>query len=88
MLIVATTFLLIAQDFVGFRGFFELMDRVGVTLIRVRMILERKLAIGFRDFILRGGLLYAEDLVVTSFCGHVQARDSRRSNACFGIGFG
>ena len=39
------------------------------------MILKSELAICLRNFILRSGLLYAENFVVTSSGGHVQARD-------------
>jgi len=41
------------------------------------VILQSELAIGFRNFVLRRGLLYVENFVVTSFRGHVQARDEK-----------
>ena len=77
MLVVTSSFVLVAQNFVSFRGLLELVNSLCITLIGIGVILQSELAIGFRNFVQRRGLLYAENFVVTSFRGHVQARDEK-----------
>jgi hypothetical protein len=64
--IVTGTFLLIAEDFVGFGSFFELVNRFRIPLIGIGVILERQFAIRPRDFILGSRLLDSEDFVKIS----------------------
>jgi hypothetical protein len=63
-LIILSTPLRIAQDLVGFRNLLELVFRLLVTWVAIRMVFERKLAVGFLDFVFDGIARNAQDLVV------------------------
>jgi hypothetical protein len=52
--IVASTFLIIAQDLIGFGSFLELERRVRIPLIGVGMVLHRQFSVSLGD-IRRGG---------------------------------
>src|SRR5262249_55957909 len=62
----------IAQNVIGLGDFFELLLRLLVARIDVRMILARKLAEGLANVFRRGGLLHPEGAVIIfSCCSHL-----------------
>jgi hypothetical protein len=66
-LIVTSSFVGVRKNFVGFGRLFELIDRVGVPLIRIRMVLHGQLAICLGNLILGGRLADPENFVVITF---------------------
>ena len=70
VLIVGCALLGVRQHLVGFLGLLEfLLGRLGgITLIAVRVVLHRLLAISLLDFFIRGVLRNAQDFVKVSFC--------------------
>ena len=71
ILVVGGALLGVRQHLVGFFGLLELLFRnLGrFTLVSIRMVLHRQLAVGFLDLFLGCVLRYAQGLVVVSF-GH------------------
>jgi len=71
MLIVGGALLRVRQHLVGFLGLLELLlrDFGGITLVAIRVVLHRMLAISLLYFFIRGVLGNTQDFVVVSF-GH------------------
>src|ERR1043166_5574823 len=67
--VVSRAFLRIAEDFVSFAKFFELLFRGLIAGIFVRMIFYGQFAVGFFDFIGARAFLETENLIVIAF-GH------------------
>jgi len=63
VLVVGSAFLRIGEDFVGFLRFLEVLFRLGIVRIAVRMVLHGQLAVGLLDFILGGVAVDAEDVI-------------------------
>src|SRR5205085_12032301 len=69
VLIVGGPFLRVAQRFVGFAQFLELLLGGFVAGIFVGMVFDGQLAVGFFDLLLAGVAVHSEDLVIIAF-GH------------------
>ena len=67
-LVVLLTFLRIMEHIVGLCGLLELLFRLFVTGIPVRMVFDGYLPIGFLDVFLTGVLVNAQHLVVVALC--------------------
>src|SRR3989344_2507565 len=82
VLVVGRTFLRVGEHLVGLFGLLELLfGRLGcVTLVAVRVVLHRQLAIGLLDFFVRGVLGNAQDFVKVSF-GHGHSEPGWNRNA-------
>ena len=65
--VISRSFVRIRQNGVRFAALFELLFRVGIVGIAIRMKLQRQLAIGTLDFLLTGPAGNSEDLVVIAF---------------------
>jgi hypothetical protein len=63
-LVVGLFFLVVRENFVGFRRFLELFFRLFVPRILVGMILNGKFPVGLLYVVLRGVFLYSENLVI------------------------
>jgi hypothetical protein len=70
VLVVGRAFLRVRQHLVGFLGFLELgLGVLGrITLVAVRVVLHRLLAIGLLDFFFAGVLGNAQRFVIVTFC--------------------
>jgi len=73
ILVVGRALVGVGQHLVGLFGFLEFgLGVLGcVTLVAVRVMLHRELAISLLDFFFRGVLGDAQDVVKVSFGGHV-----------------
>jgi hypothetical protein len=71
VLVIGRALLRVAQHLVGFLDLLELFfgGLGGITLVAVRVVLHRQLAIRLLDFVVAGGLGHAQDFVKVSF-GH------------------
>jgi hypothetical protein len=67
VLVVPGSLIGVREDLVSFCGFFEFVDRVGISLIGIWVVLQRQLAIGLRDFVLGCSFTDPEDFVVIPF---------------------
>ena len=65
--VIARALFRVRQNRVSLAALFELLFRIGVIWIAVRMILHRQLAVGALEFLLRGRAAYAQDLVIIAF---------------------
>ena len=70
VLVIASSFVCIAEDFVGFGCFFEFRRRGFVVAIAIGMVLDSKLAIRAIDLLLRGRSFDLQHFVVAGFGGH------------------
>ncbi len=68
--IVGGAFLVVHQDVVGFAEFLELLFRVRVVRIFIRMEFDREFAIGALDLLAGRVAFDAQDFVVVAFRGH------------------
>ena len=66
-LIVGRSLLAVAENLVRLGGFLELLVRVGIIGIAVRVVLHRHPAVGLLDLLVVSTLADAEDLVVIAF---------------------
>ena len=64
--IIACPFLLIAENVVRLRGFFETFDRRIVTWVPIRVVLDRQLLKSLFDFIGRSLARHTQDLVIVA----------------------
>jgi hypothetical protein len=70
-LIVLAALLLIAKNVVRFLDLLELLLRLLVVRIQIRMVFARELAIGFFDVLVGGGPRHSESfIVITKLYGH------------------
>ena len=63
ILVVAFAFVCIGEHLISFAEFLEILCGLGVVWILVRVLQQRKLAIGFLDLILSSCRSYTEDLI-------------------------
>jgi hypothetical protein len=66
VLVVGGALLRVGEDLVGFLGLLELLLRLGVVRIAVRMVLHGQLAVGLLDLVVRSVAVDAEDFVVVA----------------------
>jgi predicted membrane metal-binding protein len=67
ILIVASSLLFVAQNFVRLGRFLKLMNRILVPLIGIRMILQSELAVCLRNFVLGCTSGDHEDFIIIPF---------------------
>src|SRR5205085_4399454 len=79
--VVAGALVGVAEDLIGFRCLLELLLRVLVAGVLVRVELEGELAEGALQFLGRGGAGNPEDLIVIALLGHLlsSGRTGKRS---------
>src|SRR6185437_2041908 len=78
MLIICRALPWISQYFVGFLGFLEMLFRLWIIRIAVRMMLHRQLTIGFLDFVLAGVAVNAQHFIIVAFA-HISFLDKQKS---------
>jgi hypothetical protein len=66
--VISFSFLDVAQDFIGFRSFLELLFGVLIPFVAVRVILLRQFTVGLLDLIRPCAFANAENLIIVSFC--------------------
>ena len=71
-LIVGSTLARVGKDLVGFFGLLELMLRIGIARIAIRVKFHRQAAKGFFQILLCGALFGAKDLIIITL-GHIVA---------------
>lgn len=64
----------VGEDGISLAHFLELLFRVGIVRIAVRMVLQRKLPVRAFEFDFRARAGYAQHLVVVTFCVRSQIR--------------
>src|SRR5262249_10594338 len=67
-LIVTGALLTIDEHAVRFAGFLELLFRLRIVGIAVRVILHRQLAVRALDLLIAGAAFYAQNFVIIAFC--------------------
>ena len=70
VLVVGRALLAVAKHLVGFLGFLEALLRLRVIRATIRMALHRQATECLLQFVIRRGLLNAEDFVIATLCGH------------------
>ena len=65
--VVERAFLAVRQNRVSLAALFELLFRVGIVRVAVRVKLQRQLAVGALDLLLAGPAGNPEDFVVVAF---------------------
>jgi glucose dehydrogenase len=66
--VIGLALLAIGQHIVGLGGLLELLVRLGIVRVAVRVILHRDPAIGLLDLLLVSRAFDAENFVVVAFC--------------------
>jgi hypothetical protein len=84
VLVVSGALLRVAQRFIGFAQFFELLLGSLVARILVGMIFDGQFPIRLLDFLLAGVAVHAEDLVVIAFGHNAQAAGFRATTTLAG----
>jgi hypothetical protein len=67
VLIVYFSFLRVAEHLIGLGGFLELLFRLPVSRVSVRMVLHRQAAVAFLEILFGGGAGYLQNFIITSF---------------------
>src|SRR5689334_11759591 len=68
VLVIAFALLRVAEHAIGFRSLLELLFRLRIVGVAVRMVLHGQLAVRALDLLLRGRTGHAEDFVIVAFC--------------------
>ncbi len=67
-LVVGRSLVRILENIVGFLGFFEMLLRIRIIRITVRMVFHRKLAVSLFELNVRNVSLNPEHFVIVAFC--------------------